>query len=114
MCSVGGTTTAVCTERPPTTGSLSRPGVTSTLGPEDISQFPVTITKGPSTSTTDASTTSTGTGGSDTETAGTARTTEGSGNTASQTTSTGGLPQITADPRVVLGGAAAALVAVVL
>lgn len=114
MCSVGGTTTAVCTERMPSTGSLSKPGLTSTLGPGDISQLPVTITNGPATaSATDASTTGTNTG---TETTGT---TEGSGNTAQTSesspqqtaTSTGGSPQITADPRVLLGGAAAALVA---
>lgn len=106
---MGGTTTAVCTERMPTTGSLSQPSMTTTLGPDEISQLPVTITGGPSASTT-------GAGGSG------AGTSEGSGNTAhtsgssspQTTTSTGGLPQITADPRVVLGGAAAALVAVAL
>lgn len=106
ICSVGGTTTAVCTDEMPSTGRHSRPSQTTTLGPDEISLVPVTITADSSVA---ASASVTG--------ASTATGSNGNGNTASQTsgasstgtgTSTGGLPRITAKPGVVLGGVVAA------
>ncbi|KAJ5811291.1 hypothetical protein N7474_007592 [Penicillium riverlandense] len=94
-CSMGGTTAAVCTLTMPhqVIGS-SRTELTqvTTLSKNDITFMPVTITAGPLATTTS----------------------QASGASSSASTSTGGLPQITANPGAILGGAAAALVAAVL
>lgn len=102
LCSVGGapTTTALCTYLLPSTGSTTEFGMTATVSGRKLPQVPVTITAGPS---PEASTTATGASSSASQTV-----------DASTSASTGGLPQITADSRVVLGGAAAALVAAAL
>lgn len=79
----------------------------TTLSKDDITFMPVTITAGPSATATGASTTAT-------SQASTTPMSQASGASSSASTSTGGLPQITANPGAILGGAAAALVAAVL
>ncbi|KAJ5611335.1 hypothetical protein N7510_008054 [Penicillium lagena] len=115
-CSVGGTTTAVCTVTMPhqVIGS-SRTEFTqvTTLSKNEITLMPVTITAGPSATATGASTTATGASTTATG-ASTTGTSQASGASSSTSTSTGGLPQITANRGAILGGAAAALVAAVL
>ncbi|KAJ5666380.1 calcium-translocating P-type ATPase PMCA-type [Penicillium maclennaniae] len=104
ICSMGGTTSARCTDLFPTSGHFSQPAAYTTLGQEDISagMIPVTITAGPSTTATRASA-ATQTGSS-----------ADAASTGSSSTSTGGLPRMTANPSIVMSGAAAALMAVVL
>ncbi|KAJ5935045.1 hypothetical protein N7466_004592 [Penicillium verhagenii] len=123
-CSVGGTTTAVCTEVVSGTGA-NDPGTDSTTyAPTDITLLPVTITAGPAT-TSAASTATESTGSSDSANTSSSDKTGKTGSTASSTsaaastsassgTSTGGLSRVTGNPVVALGGAAAALVAAVL
>ncbi|KAJ5369679.1 uncharacterized protein N7496_005771 [Penicillium cataractarum] len=118
VCSMGGTTTAVCTDVMPSTGSLSQPSETTTLAGDQIYLNPVTITAGPSASATDASTAMKTTSNSG-STGNTASAPQQSGSSASSSgdatkTSTGGLPQVTANSKVVLGGAAVALMAAAL
>ncbi|KAJ5949347.1 hypothetical protein N7454_000931 [Penicillium verhagenii] len=126
-CSVGGTTTAVCTEVVSGTGANDPGTDTSTYAPTDITLLPVTITAGPVTTTAASTATeSTGsTGSSDSANTSSSDKTGKSGSTASSTsaaastsaasgTSTGGLSRVTGNPVVALGGAAAALVAAVL
>ncbi|KAJ6108681.1 GPI anchored protein [Penicillium sp. IBT 18751x] len=104
MCSMGGTTSARCTDLFPTSGHFSQPTVYTTLGQEDVSagMIPVTITAGPSTTATQASA-ATQTGSS-----------ADAASTESSSTSTGGLPRMTANSGIVMGGAAVAMMAVVL
>ncbi|CAI7584243.1 unnamed protein product [Penicillium glandicola] len=109
FCSVGGTTAAVCTYVMPTTGSNSMAAQTTTMKKDEINFIPVTITAGPAATATGSLVTATG------------ALTTASGSTGSQTvdaaassTSTGGLPRMTADGRVILGGAVAAVMAVAL
>ncbi|KAJ5668714.1 hypothetical protein N7462_009784 [Penicillium macrosclerotiorum] len=112
ICSMGGTTTAVCTNVMPTTLSYSQPSETTTLSADEISLMPVTITAGPTASGTATSTTSTGsstgTGSSASES------TETSSSQSASKTSTGGLPQMTANRGLIAGGAVAVLAAVAL
>jgi hypothetical protein len=104
---MGGTTTAKCTDAFPTTGRFSQSAAYTTLVKEDIvyGMMPVTITAGPSTTATGS--TATQTGKSD---ATASQSSDAS--TESSSTSTGGLPRITASPGMIMGGAAAALMAV--
>lgn len=98
-CSVGGTSTAVCTDLLPTTGPNSMAPQTTTLAKDQVASEAVTITAGSAAAAT-----------------GSAATTDASNSsgTASQTsagsasTSTGGMPHVTANPGIALGGAAAA------
>jgi hypothetical protein len=115
VCSMGGTTTAICTEMMSGTGANFPGTSTIDIAQSDITFLPVTVTAG---LTTTASTSTT----SDvTSSALTSNKTHASGSTAPSTSvassatvashsSTGGLSRITGSPRVVLGGAAAALV----
>jgi hypothetical protein len=116
VCSMGGTTTAVCTEMMSGTGANFPGTSTSDYAQSDITFLPVTVTAGPTT-TASASTTS-----DLTSSAPTSNKTHASGSTASSTSvassatvashsSTGGLSRITGSPRVALGGAAVAFVA---
>ncbi|KAJ5389733.1 uncharacterized protein N7496_000801 [Penicillium cataractarum] len=116
VCSMGGTTTATCTDIMSGTGANFPGTSSSTLAQSDITFFPVTVTAGP-TSTNSASTAT-----DTTSSALTSSKTNASGSTASSAsatssaavashTSTGGLSRVTGSPRVVLGGAAAALIA---
>ncbi|KAJ5966488.1 hypothetical protein N7481_013202 [Penicillium waksmanii] len=104
ICSMGGTTSAVCTDMMPTTGTAVA-AYTTTLGKEYLSSEGVTINAGA---------TRAATGSSATKTDDSSKATN-SGDSTSQTasgsasTSTGGIPRITAVPGIALGGAAAAL-----
>ncbi|KAF3386809.1 hypothetical protein F1880_001690 [Penicillium rolfsii] len=112
---MGGTTTAVCTDLMPSTGALTQPSETTTLASDEISLNPVTITAGPSASATEASTaakTTTATSHTTENTASGLSSSSSSG--ATSRTSTGGLPQMTANSKVVFGGAAVALMAAAL
>ncbi|KAJ5150834.1 uncharacterized protein N7482_010086, partial [Penicillium canariense] len=116
VCSVGGTTTAVCTEIMSGTGA-NFPGTSTIDVPQsELTYLPVTVTAGPA-SATSASTTTESTGS-----ALTSSNTHSSANTASPTskassttvashTSTAGLSRVTGNPGVALGGAAAAFIA---
>ncbi|KAJ5480679.1 hypothetical protein N7539_006573 [Penicillium diatomitis] len=114
VCSMGGTTTAKCTEM--MGGSAANFPGTSTLdlAQSQITYLPVTvtagaITAGDSTTTATASATSTISKASSA-----APSTVSKASGAASSTSTGGLPRITGNPRAVLGGAAAALIAAAL
>ncbi|KAJ5413932.1 hypothetical protein N7509_000559 [Penicillium cosmopolitanum] len=110
ICSLGGTTTAVCTDINSGAGA-NFPGThTTTLASSDITSLPVTITAGATTgaasdtsaSTTESSTTAT----SDTPASQTSA--SSSGAMASPTSSsTGGMSQITGAPVLALGAAVA-------
>ncbi|KAJ5397774.1 hypothetical protein N7509_005887 [Penicillium cosmopolitanum] len=110
ICSMG-TISTVCTGMMPTTGTAVA-AYTTTLGKGYLSSEGVTITAGATRAATDSSATKTTS--SDSSKA------ANSGDSTSQTargsasTSTGGMPRITAGPRIALGGAAAALVAAAL
>ncbi|KAJ5749553.1 hypothetical protein N7533_006581 [Penicillium manginii] len=110
ICSVGGTTAAVCTEID--SGSDANfPGThTTTLARSEITSLPVTITAGATTnaaSDTSASTTeSSTTAASDTTASQTSASNSGA-MTSSTSSSTGGMSQITGAPVLALGAAVA-------
>ncbi|KAJ5777646.1 hypothetical protein N7520_000892 [Penicillium odoratum] len=117
VCSVGGTTTAACTEVLSGTGANWVGTDTETYAQSEITFLPVTVTAGPAT-VTSVSTTASSTDSSQTS----AGQTASSGNTASSTSgtsstiktsavSTGGLSRVTGNPSIALGGAAVAFVA---
>ncbi|GLI81580.1 hypothetical protein PoHVEF18_009965 [Penicillium ochrochloron] len=117
VCSMGGTTTAVCTDVMPSTGARSQPSETTTLASDEISLNPVTITAGPSASATEASTAAKTTMTNSNNTGNTASASQASSSSSSGATtrtSTGGLPRMTANSKVVLGGVAVALMAAAL
>lgn len=129
LCSLGGTTTAACTEIASGTGANFPGTETDTFAKSDITMLAVTVTAGPATATSASTTTdSKHTSSADkTGTTGTTRATgaTGAAETASSTsgaastsqtsaTSTGGLSRVTGNPGVALGGAAIALVAAAL
>ncbi|KAF3387586.1 hypothetical protein F1880_000729 [Penicillium rolfsii] len=116
VCSMGGTTTAVCTEMMSGTGANFPGTSTSDLAQSEITYLPVTVTAGPTTtasaSTTNDVTSSTSTSAKTHVSGSTASSTsEASSTPVASHSSTGGLSRITGSPRVVLGGAAAAIVA---
>ncbi|KAK5788563.1 hypothetical protein VI817_009521 [Penicillium citrinum] len=106
VCSVGGTTSAECTDKGRLSGSSTLPAQTTKLGSIYITSHSVTITAGATATATGASATKTDDSASSGAT--------NSDSTASQTssgassTSSGGIPRITANPGIALGGAAAA------
>ncbi|KAJ6017273.1 GPI anchored protein [Penicillium sp. IBT 35674x] len=122
LCSLGGTTTAACTEMASGTGANFPGTETGTFAKTDITMLAVTVTAGPTatsaSTTTDSKHTSStdktgtteaaGTTGSGSSTSGAASTSQASA------TSTGGLSRVTGHPGVALGGAAIALVAAAL
>ncbi|KAI9927060.1 hypothetical protein ASPWEDRAFT_46539 [Aspergillus wentii DTO 134E9] len=126
ICSVGGTTTAVCTES--ASGSAANfPGVsTASYDKSDISLLPVTVTAGSVTSvdatataTTEASTATSATTAKSTESSGSFETstrgsTASSSNSSTTSTSTGGVAHVTGEAVILTGGAAVALAAVFL
>ncbi|CAI7647362.1 unnamed protein product [Penicillium pancosmium] len=110
ICSLGGTTTAVCTDINSGAGA-NFPGThTTTLASSDITSLPVTITAGATTgaasdtsaSTTESSTTAT----SDTTASQTSASSSGA-MASSTSSSTGGMSQITGAPVLALGAAVA-------
>ena len=119
MCSVSGTTAAHCTEIMAGTEANFPGTVITDLAQSQMTYFPVTVTAG-LTTTTGAAATATETSktmsSSATASATTGMSASSSGAAASATSSlsTGGLPRMTGSPRMVLGGAAAALVAAAL
>ncbi|KAJ5647649.1 hypothetical protein N7490_004021 [Penicillium lividum] len=117
LCSLGGTTTAECTEVASGTGANFPGTETDTFVKTDITMLAVTVTAGPTTATSTSTTADlkhtssndkTGTTGSASSTSEAASTSQASA------TSTGGLSRVTGNPGVALGGAAIALVAAVL
>ncbi|KAJ5437899.1 uncharacterized protein N7458_008897 [Penicillium daleae] len=121
VCSMGGTTTAVCTEMMSGTGANFPGTSTGHLAQSDITLIPVTVTAGP-TSTASASTTTDLTGSTSTSSSSNVHATGGTASSASAAsstivashTSTGGLSRVTGNPCVVFGGAAAAFIAAAL
>lgn len=126
LCSLGGTTTAACTEIASGTGANFPGTETDTFAKSDITMLAVTVTAGPATATSASTTTdskhtssadetgTTGTTGA-TGAAETASSTSGAASTSqTSATSTGGLSRVTGNPAVALGGAAIALVAAAL
>ncbi|KAJ5987739.1 hypothetical protein N7481_002949 [Penicillium waksmanii] len=112
VCSLGGTTTAVCTDIN-SGADANFPGThTTTLASSDITSLPVTITAGATTgaasdtsasaSTTESSTTAT----SDTTASQTSASSSGA-MASSTSSSTGGMSQITGAPVLALGAAVA-------
>lgn len=123
LCSLGGTTTAACTEVASGTGANFPGTETDTYAQTDITMLAVTVTAGPATATSASTTTdtkhtstadNTGTTGA-TGTTGSASSTSGAASTSqTSATSTGGLSRVTGNPGIALGGAAIALVAAAL
>ena len=105
VCSVGGTTSAVCTDKGRLSGSSTVPAETTTLGSIYMTRKSVTITAGATATATGSSATKTDDSGS-TNSDGTASQTSGG---AGSTSSGAGFPHITANPGIAFGGAAAAL-----
>ncbi|KAJ5532969.1 hypothetical protein N7513_000684 [Penicillium frequentans] len=122
LCSLGGTTTAACTEIASGTGANFPGTETGTFAKTDITMLAVTVTAGPTatsaSTTTDAKHTSSADKTGTTEAAGTTgsgSSTSGAASTSqTSATSTGGLSRVTGNPGIALGGAAIALVAAAL
>ncbi|EPS30520.1 hypothetical protein PDE_05471 [Penicillium oxalicum 114-2] len=119
MCSVSGTTAAHCTEIMAGTEANFPGTVITDLAQSQMTYFPVTVTAG-LTTTTGAAATATETsktmssGATVSATTGMSASSSGAAASATSSLSTGGLPRMTGSPRMVLGGAAAALVAAAL
>ncbi|KAJ5090580.1 hypothetical protein N7532_009264 [Penicillium argentinense] len=113
-CSLGGSTSAVCTDVLPTTGSNSMQPQTTSIGKDMIASERVTITAGATATATGASATKTDESSSTADSSTADSSSATSQGTGASSTSTGGLPQITASPGLALGGVAAALAAAAL
>ncbi|KAJ5820550.1 hypothetical protein N7474_006141 [Penicillium riverlandense] len=117
-CSMGGTTAAVCTES--FGGSEANfPGKSTTsLGKDDITLLPVTITAGPSNGASAMTTTAQSTESPSMSSVSTGSNTSGASGTAASTMSTGnsigGIAQITGNAGLAFGGMAVAMAAVAL
>ncbi|KAI9861008.1 MAG: hypothetical protein M1824_002774 [Vezdaea acicularis] len=117
-CSIGGTTTAVCSESFGGPGANFSGATVATYGATDVSLSPIIVTDGAAasqthsaaatTTTTDSSSTSTKMG---TTTTGTAASGKGSSTQTASTSTSGNaaMAQITANPHMAIGGAAIAL-----
>ncbi|KAI9929896.1 hypothetical protein ASPWEDRAFT_167562 [Aspergillus wentii DTO 134E9] len=113
LCSVGGTTSAVCTETAKGNGA-NNPGEkhVSTYSGSNLPLVPVTITAGSVTSAAEGSdATSTASTATATSAESTSTESSASGGSTSTSASTGGMPQMTGDVKALFGGAAVAIAA---